>query len=142
MYGSYYPGQSPFANLRTQLEQQLNELSEMEKQAAAQQQQMQQNPLYQVNMNFDQMVKNSVDNYILQLFPQQTQQPLAAPQQNPMQLIVAAIEEGLNKEDVDLLVNNNGQLPDFMKSKEGNKALQSFVNTFRKSIIPPEKNPD
>lgn len=72
---------------------------------------------------------------------QQLERPKAE-QQNPVQLIASAIEESLNEEDLNLLIKNINETHDFIRTKEGGEALQSFVNAFKKSIATPSKGDD
>ena len=68
---------------------------------------------------------------------QQTEQPAALPpppQQNPMQLVTAAISESVSAADMELIASNIAMVPDWLRTAEGKKIVQQATSGIKKFV--------
>lgn len=119
MYNDPFGGLNPYAGLTAQLEKQLEELKGMTRQAAQ-----------QARPGFDPAFTNMIRSEV-ELYMQQRQQPA---QQNPMQLVTAAISESVSAADMELIASNIALVPDWLRTTEGKKFVQQATAGIKKFV--------
>ena len=96
----------------------------------------QQNPYAQIDARIEQyMTQNGYPPRQQQQLPAPQAAALPAPQQqNPMQLVTAAISESVSAADMELIATNIALVPDWLRTAEGKKIVQQATAGIKKFV--------
>lgn len=101
----------------------------------AQQYNQQQNPYAQIDARIEAYMTQNGYPPRQQQLPAPQQAALPAPQQqNPMQLVTAAISESVSAADMELIASNIASVPDWLRTPEGKKIVQQATNGIKKFV--------